>query len=1445
MPYFRKEALSKYIGTGCQKQLRLYLTPDNARFRVERDAEGMPPPQPPRPGLEHIRQEGEEWGAAKVSDLAQAFGSSAVVGRGLVHETGQTRYKEMELEEAIKQAAAGKFLIEAQYSIGKGFEAALGIEHLREKFGLEYADVRPDIIEVLPGGHCHRFVRPNGDLGPIPVGDTRLQLRPIDVKLTAEPSPPYFAEVTFYSMALAGWLVDRSLDGRFVVVPDGAVWPGTHDASRLTTTLRAMQAQGLSPSSTQLRAALEEDLEQVPFEAFSFRLQRFFREELPDVLARHWDVLPFHVDNRCKGCEFLGQPWLDKDGNRTDHPDHCIPAAMQKDHLSRVAFISRGASAALQERGIADVAALASITPTHPAFDAHYELRATRTVVSGRASSLRTRVAQIPPASGTSAIMPRWADLRIYLSADYDLGSAITFAFGLNAFWIQPQPRFPQLVSQAPASTEAPRRTESWDEVFIVDQKDLDAEQRELLALLDQIDNILTRCKQSTPKTTVQFFIWDDLQYEHLTRVIGRHLPAILRNRRIEHLAWLFPPQELLPNPQLVVHRKPVTVVRNVIRALLAAPIPHYYSLLQIARVYHHEALQPPVSEFRIHPLFEDPLSDQIPSERAHEVWARSTKPRHWRRQMDILEETVKKRLNALGTVTRRLTQDLGSALTQTAAPINIAPLSRLSGVSADGQLWYAFAKLNEALEELEVLQKRAMPPHEREARFDSARLLQRLEGQEAADALGSYGLSPDVGRMVYRLRAESREVKLREGDFNFALSPESMPGYLEKFLANVAQGTWLEPSGHLAYHLRMDEALAVTVRAVDRDKCMIVLDASSRWIRTDPSGRSISMFEALESLGLADFSRHVILDPTHHDFFTKRLENTLIAIGNPTAAESDPVVLQAVGQQRGRGSKRSADSPTGDVLWNALRLHNERVSRQLAPIRSLLEGHGRTLNDMQWQAWEESLTRRLQLIWGPPGTGKSRTVTSIILGAALEANLLSRPIRILLAASTYTAIDNVLTDVYREIEHLLPRTYGDGLFRLRSSYAPPAPEVLQAVDTPLNRRSPSQQINRLWRRLSEPSETTLVAATAQQVHNLLTMNNGPARQEVFDLIVVDEASQMDVAQATLALSALAANGSVVLAGDPLQLAPIHKADPPTGLEGRVGSIYNYFACVHDVGQIMLNENYRSNAMLVRFALEAGYRSDLTSYSPDLRLELHPEPPTNQPEDWPGQLYWTTEWGSLLDPSHSAVCFVYPDGRSSQSNPFEADAVAALVELLSGRLCNQLADERDPSTGAVGRRANQSVLYSPEDFWKKGLGVVTPHRAQQGLIISRLQEMFPSVRPSLIREAVDTVERFQGQQRDVIIASFALGDPDAILREDEFLHSLNRFNVLASRARAKLIVLVSQEVVDHLSADLEVLRESRLLKLFAQSFCSNARQAVLGHVVDGDTKLVPGQLRYR
>jgi DNA replication ATP-dependent helicase Dna2 len=88
----------------------------------------------------------------------------------------------------------------------------------------------------------------------------------------------------------------------------------------------------------------------------------------------------------------------------------------------------------------------------------------------------------------------------------------------------------------------------------------------------------------------------------------------------------------------------------------------------------------------------------------------------------------------------------------------------------------------------------------------------------------------------------------------------------------------------------------------------------------------------------------------------------------------------------------------------------------------------------------------------------------------------------------------------------------------------------------------------------------------------------------------------------------------------------------------------------------------------------------------------------------------------------------------------------------------------------------------------------------------------------------------------MMVASFSLGDPDVIRDEDELLLQLNRFNVMASRARAKLVVLVSDEVAKHL----DTLRSSGLLKTFVSAFCRTARPVTLGYLEGGRLEPCPG-----
>lgn len=1442
MPKFSKSALSQFLRTDCKRQLRLHLSKGDG---AEVAAFGMPPSQPQRPGFADVAEAGKDWEAEKLSELRQHFGHR-VRGIGATKVVdGVPRFVHEEVDLAhpdmLPGAKPGDFLVQPRFELehpdtgeGGAYAEASGLRALQQSHGLRIADAIPDLIQVLPPLTYPSKVLPSGKLEALPAGDPRPQLRVVDIKMTSEPGAGYFAEVTYYTMALAGWLEDvfyPSEDGpkpwsdRFVVVPDAAIWPGSHERSPLARLVQEADQKGAVLSFEDKLAAWQKELEITVFEVFRFRVDGVIRDVLPEVLETDWRDLAAHVSTSCRNCDYLGYPWFRKDAHTgelktTQHPDHCWPSgAGGGGHLSRIPRISRGAVEVLTEAGHGSVSDVATLDHQDEVFDRHQSLRTARSVIAYRAASLRDGKAGTAPESGASASMPAFTNLRVFVTASFEISSALTLSLGVSASWWARDPGVPEGCQR--------RRFET--RVAVSENRALETERRAVRDFLRHLNAILNEPavrqwhEHHGEPCRYQVYVWDQLTYDHLCRVIGRHLHYLVQLDGLKSLAWMFPPETLLQNPDMASRASPVTVAENVIRAAVGAPIPYHYSLLGLARVYHPDNnTDEQVDAFlNVHPMFEDRLSDQIPSERAIELWQR--KP-GWEEVLNRLTRAVKAQHIALELVVRRVQQDLREVLAKAsiAAPSwGVGPAAIERGMSLDGHLLLTFARLNEAMQAREKADIRGMPVHEREARGKSARLTARLTGVEAQEAFAALGIVPVAGRRVYRLADSSADFAAREGEMGFAIVPVDRPGYLDRGFRPIAEehGIPVNPQSREP-RWRMSDALAVVPLRIDRDRRLVVLEET----RLKPG-----ILDALEAAGALDLSTNVVLDPIHADFFTRPLAKVLRKLGRPAEAVNSAMVVAATGHSAVVPSRYSVSSPLSGFLWRAGELAGQG-NPPLAPgVWATLDANDVTLNQSQRDALRRALERRVHLIWGPPGTGKSHTLVATIVAALLRARGAGQSLRVLVTAFTWAAIDNLMPGVRAVAERVMPGEVE--VFRLSSSgMAPTLPEGYpEDIVLELNRHAPSAEVCALRGRLVNPGNggLTVVGSTVGQVVNLIRAghpNQDRYAEELFDLVVIDEGSQLDVAHACMAVTAMADGGSVVCAGDPLQMEPLHQAEPPKGLEDVVGSVYGFLKSRDGVQETQLTRNYRSNQEVVDCFREAGYGPDLHANAPVLRLRLR-LPGAGGEEASSGEAESALD--ALLDPERPVACLLHRDGQSAQSSEFEAELVVALVR----RLWRRLIPGLDGEVGHDGQPQPPRPSAPPDarEFWTRIVGVVTPHRAQQAMVVAGLARTFGPLGhdPAMIRAAIDTVERFQGQERDVMLASYAVGDPDTVRDEEEFLHSLNRFNVTVSRARAKVLVLLSQELVSHLADDIELVRQSRMLKYFAEEHCSNRLSTTL------------------
>ncbi|MBI3974236.1 MAG: hypothetical protein HY332_23405 [Chloroflexi bacterium] len=187
---------------------------------------------------------------------------------------------------------------------------------------------------------------------------------------------------------------------------------------------------------------------------------------------------------------------------------------------------------------------------------------------------------------------------------------------------------------------------------------------------------------------------------------------------------------------------------------------------------------------------------------------------------------------------------------------------------------------------------------------------------------------------------------------------------------------------------------------------------------------------------------------------------------------------------------------------------------------------------------------------------------------------------------------------------------------------------------------------------------------------------------------------------------------------------------------------------------------------------------------------------------------------------------MYDARRNTLSNTFEAQVISALAALLRRHLpSSDAASDEDPL-----RR-----------FWSAQLATTTRHRAQMSTITNLL--VSSGVLPRRPEPQVDTVDRFQGQQRDVVFASNSVSAPDFVTAEEAFIFDLRRFNVTLTRARKKFVVLVSNSHVEHLLYDREIVQQAANFRLFVERYCSPIGRFPLRYKEAGEDRAMEVTLR--
>lgn len=418
-------------------------------------------------------------------------------------------------------------------------------------------------------------------------------------------------------------------------------------------------------------------------------------------------------------------------------------------------------------------------------------------------------------------------------------------------------------------------------------------------------------------------------------------------------------------------------------------------------------------------------------------------------------------------------------------------------------------------------------------------------------------------------------------------------------------------------------------------------------------------------------------------------------------------------------------------------------------------------LNASQEKAVNEVLwAKDVAVVHGPPGTGKTTTLVEAIF------ETLRRESQVLVCAQSNMAVDwiseklvdrgiNVLRigNPTRVNDKMLSFTY-ERRFEAHPDY-PQLWSIRKAIRELRQQRKHAdswhQKMDRLKSRATE-LELRIRSSLFGEARVIASTLTGAANRvlegEKYSTLFIDEAAQALEAACWIAIRKA---GRVILAGDHCQLPPTVKSI--MALKGGLGKTLMERIVENKPETVtLLKVQYRMNEQIMKFSSEWFYHG---------MVESAPTVSHRGILDYDTPMMW-------ID---TAEC----DGKEEFVGENFGRINRAEAELTLQTLQQYLEK--------IGK---QRILDESID-----VGIISPYRAQVQLLRKELRkrEFFRPYRHLL---TVNTVDGFQGQERDIILISLVRSNDGGDIG---FLRDLRRMNVAITRARMKLIILGSSETM--------------------------------------------------